>query len=204
MKKGIKKIIKECWRFPLRMTMKRKLKNHSFSIISANCIGGVLTHDVGEQFRSPTLNLIIPQFVDFCEDLENNLKIDLIPSEPTKNGYPVCKCGEIDIVGVHYGSCDELIEAWNRRKSRVNLNNVFLIATDHFVSNEELAERYNALPYPKICYTSQKDSPYDWMIYLPEFEGKPQVGDSLRYTNIFGLRIFEKHFDCVKWLNENR
>lgn len=162
-----------------------------------------MTHDVCQQFRSPTLNLIIPKFVEFCEDLENNLKKELIASEQTSNGYPVCMCGDIEIIGVHYKNCDDLIDAWNRRRNRVNFDNILLIATDNFVKNKDLADRYDRLPYPKICFTSQKINDYDWMVFLPEFEGKEQVGDSLRYTNIFGVRIFEKHFDCVKWLNDN-
>ena len=202
-KKKVKTFIKECWRAPLRWSMRRKLKNHSFSLISANCIGGVLSHDVGEQFRTPTLNLTIPQFVDFCEDLENNLKTDLIPSELTYNGHPVCKCGNIDIIGVHYSSCEDLIETWNRRKVRVNYDNIFLIATDEFINSEELAQRFDSLPFPKVCFTANSHPKYDWMVFLPEFEGANRVGDSLRYTNMWGLRIFEKHFDCVKWLNDN-
>ena len=36
-----------------------KLTNQKFTIISNTCVGGVITHNVGEQFRSPTVNLII-------------------------------------------------------------------------------------------------------------------------------------------------
>ena len=201
--KAVKTFIKECWRTPLKKYMQYKLKNHSFSLISANCIGGILSHDVGEQFRSPTMNLIIPQFVDFCENLESNLKTDLIPLEYTRNGHPICKCGEIDIVGIHYNSCGDLISAWNRRKERVNYNNIFLIATDEFINSAELKKRFDALPFPKVCFTADSHPKYDWMVFLPEFRGADKVGDSLRYVNIWGVRIFEKHFDCVKWLNDN-
>ena len=37
---------------------RRKLQNHDFSILCNRCIGGVVSHAVGEQFRSPTVNLI--------------------------------------------------------------------------------------------------------------------------------------------------
>lgn len=201
--KKIKKLIKECWRFPLRMTMKRRLKNCSFSIISANCIGGVLTHDVGQRFRSPTINLTVPRFVEFCENLEDNLKKDLIEDGVSANGYPICRCGDIEIVGVHYESWRELANTWNKRRERVDLNNVFLIATDEYVNSEELAKRFDALPYPKVCFTANRCPSYDWMVFLPEFKGLSRVGDALRYVDIWGTRIFEKHFDCVKWLNDN-
>lgn len=55
-----KERIKEIWRYPYRLYMKSRLQNHDFEIISSNCIGGILYHDVGEQFRTPTINLIIP------------------------------------------------------------------------------------------------------------------------------------------------
>ena len=34
-----------------------RLKNHGFSLFANDCIGGVMTHNVGEPFNSPTVNL---------------------------------------------------------------------------------------------------------------------------------------------------
>lgn len=35
----------------------RNLRNDSFTILSSNCIGGVIYHRLGKQFLSPTINM---------------------------------------------------------------------------------------------------------------------------------------------------
>lgn len=90
---AVKEYIKKIWRFPFICVMKHRLKNHRFSLISANCIGGVLTHDVGEQFRSPTINLIIPEFIKFAENLKFYLSQAPAIAGTTPEGYPIITCG---------------------------------------------------------------------------------------------------------------
>lgn len=61
------------WKHEKRNIENRKrLKNKEISIISTNCIGGVLSHDLGLQFKSPTVNLFFraEDFIKFCENLE--------------------------------------------------------------------------------------------------------------------------------------
>ena len=36
---------------------REKLKNNDFTIISSECAGGVIYHDLGLRFDSPTINL---------------------------------------------------------------------------------------------------------------------------------------------------
>ena len=36
-----------------------KLKNTDFTIFSQNCIGSIMYHDLGQPFKSPTINLLI-------------------------------------------------------------------------------------------------------------------------------------------------
>ena len=36
---------------------RQRLKNTNFSVISSNCNGAVMCHDLGIQFNSPTVNL---------------------------------------------------------------------------------------------------------------------------------------------------
>ena len=201
MEMNLKRFIKDVWRAPLRLFMKNRLHKSNFSIISANCIGGMMYHDVMCQFWSPTINLIIPQFIQFLENLSYYLHVEPIESDPTKEGYPVCLLDDIRIIGVHYPDCNSLIKAWKRRSARVNFDCIFVVATDNFLHNEDEEKRFDKLPYPKVCFTCH-EAKYAWQVYLPEFSGADAIGDALRYCNIFGVRIFEKHFDYVEWLNE--
>lgn len=182
--------------------MRSLLKNHEFTIISANCIGGVLTHDLGEQFRSPTINLIIPEYLKFINNLSHYLSVlPTLDKACWKNGCPTCFVGDVEIIGVHYPSPEKLIADWTKRARRVNFGNIFLIATDNYIKTEEQKVGFNLLPYPKVCFTAHQNSKYEWHCYLPEFEGCDEIGDCLRYCDLFGTRIFEKHFDCINWLN---
>lgn len=132
-----KERIKEIWRYPYRLYMKSRLQNHDFEIISSNCIGGILYHDVGEQFRTPTINLIIPEFLKFISNLSVYLNYPLEPGRITKEGYPCCMCGDIEIIGVHYRNQEHLIHDWSKRVKRVTGKHIFVISTDNFIKTEE-------------------------------------------------------------------
>lgn len=50
--------------------LRRRLKNHDFTIIANNCIAGCVLHDLGMQFDTPTINLYIP-FPDYTIFVKN-------------------------------------------------------------------------------------------------------------------------------------
>lgn len=202
-KKAIKEIAKELLRMPLKQFMRRRLKVGNARIVSSMCAGGILSHDLGLQFLSPTINLIIPEFTAFCDGLEERLRGELVDRGVSVHGYPLAELDGFLIEGVHYHSFEELKEQWERRASRFFAaeDEILLIASDAQVQIPEDMEAFHALPYRKICYTSRKNIPYKEFVYCPEFAGQETAGDILRYTDIFGTRIFEKRLDCVGWLN---
>src|SRR5574344_2087328 len=78
-----------------KMALKAKeiLTNKDFSIISQNCVGGVLYHDLGLKFTSPTINLYFEP-LDFMRYILNLRKYnDCVPKiyMDEKRGYPVGK-----------------------------------------------------------------------------------------------------------------
>ena len=113
-------------------------------------------------------------------------------------------CGDIEIIGVHYRNHEHLICDWNKRAIRVTGKHIFVISTDNFIKTEEDMRIFDSLVYPKVCFSAKENKKYKWMVYLPEFKGKSAIGDSLRYCTQWGTRIFEKHFDCVNWLNSKK
>ena len=79
--KAIGHIREYVWqRAHLRLCEKYRNKyiNHDVSIISMNCTGGILYHDLGLKFLSPTINLFFraEDFIKFCENLDYYLSID--------------------------------------------------------------------------------------------------------------------------------
>ena len=94
--------------------MRERLLTEDVSIISANCNGGIISHDLGLQFRSPTVNLFIPaeDFIRFCENLPHYMSVETMTecTDPavTKNvDYPVARLDDILLFLVHYSSVEE-------------------------------------------------------------------------------------------------
>ncbi len=206
MKTNLKNIFKNIWRYPLKRRLRRRLSNHDFVLISSNCIGGCLLHDIGEEFCTPTINLDIPEFVSFCEELEYYL--NKTPELYSLENFPVFKIEGITIRGIHYKSEEEFLNAWKRRTVRCiekikNGAEIIIIATDKQLKETNAKERFLNLPYKKVCFTSNKEwAQYKEFVYTPEFKGQENVGDLTKFTGLIGLRIFEKHFDCISFLND--
>lgn len=50
----------------VRMINRKRLKNTDFSLITNNCVGGIISHDMHLQFRSPTVNLFLTMRNSYC------------------------------------------------------------------------------------------------------------------------------------------
>ena len=53
----INKIYRRILRMHMDKEYQRKIKNKDCSIISMNCVGGMVSHELGLRFNSPTVNL---------------------------------------------------------------------------------------------------------------------------------------------------
>ena len=73
-----------------RFFYRKRLRNTSFSLISNNCIGGVISHDLGLQFRSPTVDLYFTNedFILFCRHLRDYLRLPVVEADSGLD-YPV-------------------------------------------------------------------------------------------------------------------
>lgn len=181
---------------------RQALKNHNFTILSQNCIGGVIYSDLGEKFLSPTINLYMNSldFIKFLENIEHYLSIEKM--EFIENEYPIGRLEDLIIHFVHYKNAKEAQEKWNERKRRINWENVFIIMTDRDGCNSQIMQRFESLPYRnKIMFTHQKAN-YDWAIYLKRYEKEKEVGSLVEFANIFGTRFYQEGFNCVEWLNK--
>lgn len=133
--------------------MQKKLKAENFSIISQNCIGGMFYHDMGMQFLSPTIDLFFkePDFVKFAMNLEHYLSCEL--QMRWEETYPVGTLDDITVYFMHYDTCQEAKESWDRRKQRVNFEKIIVVATDRNGFDEVVLESWKQIPYPKVLFT---------------------------------------------------
>ena len=204
--KTVKEWIKKVWRAPLCRTMRKRLKNKNFVILSSNCVGGTLLHDLGLRFDTPTVNLTIPQFAYFCENWKDYFALTPVLKAQTERPYPVFLLGDIEIFGVHYSSEQEFLEKWETRKNRFLQRveegaEIILFACDAQVKGSAEVERFLKLPYRKVLFSSKKYD-FDECVWMSQYEGKDMVGDVNRYADVWGHREYEKSFDCVTFLNQ--
>ena len=82
-----------------KQNRKKVLGSNIPTIISCNCTGGVMYHDLGWQFMSPTINLYMncADYVKFCENLDYYLSLKLSPLPDEDRSYPVALLDDIKI-----------------------------------------------------------------------------------------------------------
>ena len=187
---------------------RRKVVRHysldnDFSIISCNCIGGILYHDLGKEFLSPTINLFIesPDFIKFCSNLSGYLNETLEYDENSKE-YPIGILGDIKIHFLHYKNFSEAKSAWSRRSTRVLFNNIFVIMSDRDNYSAELFEDFKRLKYKKVLFSHTNIADPD-VVYVEKDRKKNMVDDLTKFYDLSGERVYEHYFDFEKWLTGN-
>ncbi|OLA61845.1 MAG: hypothetical protein BHW48_03045 [Roseburia sp. CAG:10041_57] len=145
-----------------------EIKKNPPTIFVNNCWGGLTYHQLGLEFYSPFINMFESD-VDYLKFLHNPRKyidsqLEYIEDEyevNLKRMYPVCKCDDIILHFNHYLSFEEANRCWERRKSRINWDNLFVAM---ITSNEESAISFSKLQYmKKICFV-----PFD--LKMPSLE----------------------------------
>lgn len=210
----------------LRIKVLRKLqsaiyrlrnRNRDFTLITQNCIGGVIYNILGLQFSTPTINMFIPgdSFVRLVKDLPHYLSVTPTvvhenyqdPIDPSIC-YPVIALEDVQLHCLHSHSAQEAIADWERRKQRVNLENIFVIGnTWNFRGCEDQIGELADCGYPTVIFTNDQQYSGDSFIVLKEDFWKLDARGILR-PNITDFipgshkRYFEERFDFVKWLNK--
>lgn len=180
---------------------RKRLKNENFTIISNNCVGSLICHDLNQKFLTPTVNLIIysRDFIKFVSNLEYYLKQEIEQIYKEGIDYPVGKLGDIEIYFMHYHDFNEAREKWHERSKRINLENVFIMLSDNNCS-EDVVEEFERLPYKnKVFLTQSNYNDYESTFYI---KGSENINDLTLYKNPFGQKFYDC-FDYVKWLNNS-
>lgn len=159
---------------------KKKFKNKPISLISQQCIGGVIYHDMEMQFLSPTINLYFEakDFIKFVEKLKYyiNLPIKVTKIEDKIIGY----LDDIKIIFLHYKTIEDAKTKWEERKKRILWNKLFIICTDRDGFDEECFIKLKKLNYPKALITrNAKWKKEDFVIYLEQYQEEKYVPDTI-------------------------
>ena len=170
---------------------------------------------LGLPFLSPTINMFIEDenFIKLVNNLDYYMSVEPSPIvdnyvEPLDSNvhYPKITIGDVEICALHYKNCEEAIDAWNRRRKRVNLENVYVIGNSwNCHQNEELIKQIADCKYPSVVFT-YGDFGIPNGIVLRENQWKldkrgivrPNITDRKPNSPIC---YFEELFDFVNWLN---
>lgn len=184
-----------------------RLKRSDFSIICTNCIGGVMYHDLGLEFLTPTVNLTIsmPDLVKMAGDLKWYMDQPLRELE-SGGPFPVALLGEgeraVQVNFLHYDTFRDAAEKWEERKRKINYDCIVLMGTDRNNCDYETLRRFDRLPYPnKIVFTHIPYPEFSSARYIPGFEDQPEIGTLTNFKPQFRQRRYMDGFDYVSFLN---
>ena len=181
-----------------------RLANTEPTVFSSNCNGGVMLHDLGLRFMSPTVNLFIKpsDYIRFLLNLDHYLYSAKFV-EVKGAGYPVGILDDIRIDFVHYGSFEEAVSKWNSRLTRVNMANSFFMMTERDGCTYEDIVAFDSLPYEnKVVFVSKPMPEISSAFFDPSFpleEGG--IGVLTNYVSKVSGRRYLDVFDYVSFLN---
>ena len=177
----------------------RSLKDKKFTIISNNCWAGYIYRRYGLCYLTPTIGLFImpKDYIKFCENLKYYLDSELEFIKPSQSKYsyeissiddrfgkyPIGVIDDIEIHFLHYKDKNEAKTKWNRRKKRVNYDNLLFKFNDQNGCTEEDLKKFNDLELQgkKICFTSKSASDKR-NIFVKEYSCYNYVKDDMLFS----------------------
>lgn len=206
----IKNFIRKCFeaakkyeRILFSTKRRKKLKNLDFSIISSNCVGTIIYHDLELGFLSPTINLAIGMndFVKLAGNLKWYMEQELVEIKD-KNECPAGMLGDIRINFVHYDSFEEGARKWEERKERINWDNLIFIGSERGDCTYETLQSFDKLPCKnKVILTHIRYPEITSSYYIKGFENQSHLGIITNYKKQFWRRRYMDDFDYVTFLN---
>lgn len=209
-----KKLYRQILRLEISRQNRKKLiydKNNPISIISSNCVGGVILHDLGLRFNTPTINLYFEpdSYLRFIEKLEYYCSLDDMQEIPcdTKHNYPRgILGGDVIIHFLHYLSFQDAYDKWRERCRRINYNNLYFMLVERDGITVEQMRKYDSmrLQGKKVLLTCNE---YDEIKCAYNLGKKcrdlktGQIIDICQYMGKFTGRRYIDGFDYVDFLN---
>lgn len=188
-----------------RAKMREALTNTTPTFLCPNCIGGILFHDLGLQFRSPTVNLMMLQtdFAKYVLDMEHYLAEELVFFKHTEYDCPCAHLGDITIHFTHYHTEEEAAQKWLQRSARIDRDNLFVFLEERDgLTREEMLRLGHIRARGLVIFTANDYPDIPYALQIPKYAPEGEVGNILAKSYWDDSREYERYFDFVKWFNE--
>lgn len=184
------------------------LTNKNFSILSNNCWGGIIYRNYALPYLTPTCGLYFfsNDYLKFLKNLDKYLSLNLVQISKEKSAHSekflnsehiiIGKLGDIELIFVHYKNFEDAKNKWDRRKKRLNKNNLIVKFSDQNSFKKEDFLEFEKLNYKnKIFITVNKSitSKKVKIIYLDDINNIGYAKDDIKPS-------FKK-FNLKKYLN---
>lgn len=127
-----------------------------------------------------------------------------LPLEFVKSDYdfPVARIDDITLYFLHYSNNDEAREAWERRKERINYDNLYLIVYDKDGLTDNDYKAFGQINCKnRIILSDNENTKYP---YFKKIIKKNSYNDNKYFIeDKYGIKTFESQWDFVDWLNKS-
>lgn len=188
-----------------RKNMRAALTNTTPTFLCPNCIGGILFHDLGLQFQSPTVNLMMFQtdFAKFVLNLDHYLAQELAFFQHPDYSFPCARLGDITIHFTHYHTEEEAAQKWAERSARIDRDNLFVFLEERDgLTREDMLQLGRIHARGLVIFTANAYPDIPYALQIPKYASDGEVGNVLAKSYLDDSREYEKYFDFVKWFNE--
>lgn len=193
-----------------RNKMRKEIENDNPSFLCPNCIGGILFHDLGLKFNSPTVNLSLDQkdFIKFVLNYDEYMSGEFEFFDKKEFS---CPCAHLKYEGgepivinfTHYETPEIALDKWYKRAERLDKNNLFIFLQERDgVTKEDIMSLKDIDAKGLVVFTANKYEDIPYCVHIPKYEPDGEVGNILKRSYIDDSREYEKYFDFVKWFNE--
>lgn len=212
-RKVVRKLNDEYWsilrnlvgRHAIDRKNRKRLRNPDVSIIASNCNGGIISHDLGLEFRSPFVNLWMEpgDYIKLISNLKEYLRSDLSFISEEGIPYPVAMLKDVKIYFQHFKTKEEAESCWKRRLKRMNYDNIAVFFTDRDGCTYQMLQEFDKLPYErKVAFTHIKYPELQSTYCFEGFADEDEVGVLSEYENErLQIRYLDR-YDYVSLLNK--
>ena len=188
------------------------LQKQDFSIISNNCWGGMVYDEFHLPYLTPTVGMWIPSgdYLKFISNLQYYLAIDveeisykechaseLLEKRKREGRYSfdlddlvIGRIDDVDIVFLHYHTFEDAKRKWEKRRTRVNFDNLIVKYNDQNGFDKSYYHEFCKLSYPKKLFFTVDPGliDHDWCFLFQSKDDDGNVDDTVIGKQPFSIK----------------